>query len=70
VGPGRRDLCGRRLLAAKGAPADCPEAIFAYDHAEWYVQAVLSQAAVYRADFAPAAPAAVGTVLNASRLPS
>ena len=34
-------------LKASGAPADWPGAIFAYNHASWYVQKVLSQAASY-----------------------
>jgi cell wall-associated NlpC family hydrolase len=53
-----------RLLAATGAPADYPQAIFAYNHAEWYVQAVLTQAADYRAQFAPGAPGAALEVLG------
>lgn len=36
-----------RLLAANGAPADLGRAIFAYNHADWYVQDVLKQAAAY-----------------------
>ena len=37
-----------RYLRASGAPADYHRAIFAYNHADWYVAQVLAQAAVYR----------------------
>jgi peptidoglycan DL-endopeptidase CwlO len=36
-----------RLLAASGAPGNLQQAIFAYNHASWYVNAVLAQAARY-----------------------
>lgn len=36
-----------RLLCANGAIADLPGALFAYNHALWYVAEVLSQAAAY-----------------------
>jgi hypothetical protein len=39
-----------RYLAASGAPADYHAAIFAYNHADWYVAEVLAKAAQYRAD--------------------
>jgi hypothetical protein len=37
-----------RYLRASGAPADYPAAIFAYNHADWYVAEVEHWAAVYR----------------------
>jgi hypothetical protein len=37
-----------RLLVANGAPDDYHRAIFAYNHAEWYVQDVLAKASLYR----------------------
>lgn len=37
-----------RYLAASGAPADYPRAIFAYNHATWYVAEVQRWAARYR----------------------
>jgi Transglycosylase SLT domain len=37
-----------RYLRASGAPADYRAALFAYNHAEWYVADVLAKAAVYR----------------------
>jgi hypothetical protein len=37
-----------RLLVANGAPGDYHRAIFAYNHAEWYVQDVLAKASRYR----------------------
>jgi hypothetical protein len=37
-----------RYLRASGAPADYPTAIFAYNHAHWYVAEVLAQAELYR----------------------
>jgi cell wall-associated NlpC family hydrolase len=36
-----------RLLVANGAPGDLSQAIFAYNHASWYVDEVLAQAARY-----------------------
>jgi peptidoglycan DL-endopeptidase CwlO len=53
-----------RLLAANGAPGDYRRAILAYNHAEWYVVAVLAQAAAYRAAFAPGASGAALAVLG------
>lgn len=52
-GDGRRDpysvpdsvFATARLLHASGAPSDWPGAIFAYNHAEWYVEEVLAAAA-------------------------
>jgi hypothetical protein len=37
-----------RYLAASGAPHDYDAALFAYNHAEWYVAEVLAKAAEYR----------------------
>ncbi|GAC1366619.1 MAG: hypothetical protein NVSMB32_11140 [Actinomycetota bacterium] len=47
-----------RYLCASGAPGNLHDAIFAYNHAEWYVKDVLTQAAAYAAA-AAAAPAGV-----------
>jgi cell wall-associated NlpC family hydrolase len=44
-----------RLLRANGAPADYRRAIYAYNHDDTYVEAVLAQANEYRAAFAPGA---------------
>jgi membrane-bound lytic murein transglycosylase B len=38
-------------LRAAGAPADWPAAIFAYNHAWWYVADVLAWARRYRAQY-------------------
>jgi hypothetical protein len=38
-------LATARLLHADGAPADWPDAIYAYNHAWWYVREVLAKAA-------------------------
>lgn len=46
-----------RYLRASGAPADWRRAIFAYNHAGWYVDQVLAQANRYR-DAAASAPIA------------
>ena len=37
-----------RYLAASGAPADWPAAVYAYNHADWYVRRVVEQATRYR----------------------
>src|SRR5918996_6007379 len=37
-----------RYLSASGAPQDYRAALFAYNHADWYVAQVLAKAAVYR----------------------
>jgi peptidoglycan LD-endopeptidase LytH len=37
-----------RLLRANGAPANWERALFAYNHADWYVRQVLAQAERYR----------------------
>jgi murein DD-endopeptidase MepM/ murein hydrolase activator NlpD len=39
-----------RYLQAAGAPADLYRAVFAYNHADWYVREVLSLADLYQAD--------------------
>ncbi len=44
-----------RYLHALGAPGDYPKAIWAYNHADWYVHSVLAQADRYRAAAAPIA---------------
>jgi cell wall-associated NlpC family hydrolase len=43
-----------RMLAANGAPGNLSQAIFAYNHAGWYVDEVLAQAARYAAGGAQA----------------
>jgi peptidoglycan DL-endopeptidase CwlO len=53
-----------RLLAANGAPDDYGQALLAYNGAQWYVDAVLSQAAVYRDEFAPGASGGVQAALS------
>jgi hypothetical protein len=55
-GDGRRSVydpadaipAAARYLRAGGAPQDYHAAIFAYNHAEWYVAQVLAQAEIYR----------------------
>jgi murein DD-endopeptidase MepM/ murein hydrolase activator NlpD len=39
-----------RYLSAAGAPGDLYRAVFAYNHADWYVQEVLSLADLYQTD--------------------
>lgn len=54
-GDGRRDVydpadaipAAARLLRANGAPADMERAIYAYNHADWYVRKVMDRAATY-----------------------
>ena len=56
-GDGRKDVydpadvipAAARYLRASGAPRDYRRAIFAYNHAQWYVDQVLAKAAEYRA---------------------
>jgi cell wall-associated NlpC family hydrolase len=43
-----------RLLVANGAPSDYRRALFAYNHASWYVDDVLRQAQAYRGAWAGA----------------
>lgn len=52
-----------RYLRANGAPADYRRAIFAYNHADWYVDAVLAKADEYRGAFAPGSSATSSRVL-------
>ncbi len=64
-GDGRRDRwdprdavpAAARFLRAAGAPADYRRALFAYNHADWYVAAVLARARAYSGRPSPAAPA-------------
>src|ERR671935_1328760 len=44
-----------RLLRANGAPAEYRRALYAYNPADWYVNAVLTKAEEYRGSFAPGA---------------
>jgi hypothetical protein len=44
-----------RLLRSNGAPADYRRAIYAYNHAGWYVDRVIAKADEYRGQFAPGA---------------
>jgi hypothetical protein len=46
-------------LRASGAPGDWRRALFAYNHADWYVDAVLRQAAAYRDIAGTAGPPAI-----------
>jgi hypothetical protein len=48
-------------LSASGAPEDWRRALFAYNHADWYVDQVLRQAAAYRAS---AAAPSLGDVVH------
>ena len=50
-----------RLLRANGAPANYDQAIFAYNHAAWYVRKVLEIAARYRAVASVASSVPVGS---------
>jgi len=52
-----------RLLRSNGAPADYRRAVFAYNHAGWYVDAVLAKAEEYRGAFAPGASGNARTAL-------
>jgi hypothetical protein len=49
-----------RLLRANGAPRDYRRAVFAYNHADWYVREVFAIASAYRASAATVAPPRVG----------
>jgi hypothetical protein len=51
-----------RYLRASGAPADYRAAIFAYNHADWYVADVLARAAEYRGAARGALPVDPATV--------
>ena len=73
MGPGRRDPRRRAYLRAAGAPGDYRRAIFAYNHAEWYVAEVLAKANQYRGArragaLAPPAGASVADVLANPRI--
>jgi Transglycosylase SLT domain len=48
-------------LKASGAPGDYKKAIFAYNHAEWYVEEVESWAAKYRGPSTSSGPSGVDT---------
>src|SRR5919197_2865835 len=52
-----------RLLRANGAPADYRLALYAYNPADWYVDAVLAKAEEYRGAFAPGASGDARVVL-------
>jgi hypothetical protein len=55
-------LGAANYLHASGAPGDYRRAIFAYNHAEWYVDEVESWAARYRGPSTPAGSAGAQTV--------
>ena len=46
-------------LHAAGAPGNYPQAIYAYNHAWWYVADVLGWARRYRAQYEPTVPATI-----------
>jgi cell wall-associated NlpC family hydrolase len=55
------------MLAANGAPGDTRAALYAYNHADWYVEEVLSWAATYEAQAAVSdlAPEETGAAASA-----
>ena len=53
-----------RLLRANGAPAADRRAVFAYNHAGWYVDRVMAKADEYRGAFAPGATGGARAVLT------
>ena len=53
-----------RLLRANGAPTDYRRAVFAYNHASWYVDRVMTKADEYRGQFAPGATGGARAVLT------
>ncbi len=53
-----------RLLRANGAPADYRRAVFAYNHADWYVDRVMAKADEYRGQFALGATGGAGAALS------
>jgi len=61
-----------RYLHASGAPTDYHAALFAYNHADWYVAEVLAKAATYRGGLAggslPQLTATTGQVLRDPRI--
>jgi len=54
-----------RLLRANGAPEDYRRAVFAYNHADWYVRDVVARADEYRGAVAALEPSSVGNVAAA-----
>jgi cell wall-associated NlpC family hydrolase len=52
-----------RLIRANGAPADYRRALYAYNPADWYVDAVFAKAEEYRGAFAPGASGDARVVL-------
>ena len=72
-GDGRKDIndpedaipAAARYLKASGAPQDMQRAIFAYNHAQWYVDKVLALAQTFAAG-----DALIGTVACADSAPS
>ena len=57
-----------RMLAANGAPGNLSQAIFAYNHAGWYVAEVLAQAARYAAGGAQAITAPASALCQQAAL--
>jgi hypothetical protein len=57
-----------RYLRAHGAPSDYHRAIFAYNHADWYVSDVLARAAAYRKAASAAGSAGITGVDTADLL--
>ena len=53
-----------RLLRSNGAPGDYLRAIYAYNHAGWYVDRVMAKADEYRGAFAPGATGGARAVLT------
>ena len=58
-----------RMLCAAGAgnPATLSQAVFAYNHADWYVAEVLALASEYAKNYAPAIYASAGAGLSRPR---
>jgi transglycosylase-like protein with SLT domain len=56
-------------LRASGAPQDYRKAIFAYNHADWYVAEVEHWAALYRSTSPPAAQVSYGATVTGSTAP-
>jgi cell wall-associated NlpC family hydrolase len=53
-----------RYLRAAGADRDLARAIFAYNHARWYVDRVMAKADEYRGQFAPGATGGAAEALS------
>jgi cell wall-associated NlpC family hydrolase len=68
MNPGDAIPAAARLLVANGAPGNLQQAIFAYNHASWYVTEVLDQAARYSAGGAQAVSAAGSAVCQQAAL--